>query len=172
MDQPKGTAFPPCLLGVPQHCKVSIFWVWVEQSLVQKSPWHPPGLPMSPCPSFPMQCPSRALLLCHPREREEKKTQHEHMWRARGNGCCKVSSAFKEVFVWGLFSYPLGNFTAEEAGPFRQWPKQYPHCLSSSRGSARLSGAGGPREDGEEKFLLLVIVRKGHGGCPVIKTLL
>lgn len=65
------------------------------------------------------------------------------MWQAGGNGCCKVSSAFKEVFVWGLFSYPLGNFTAEEAGPFRQWPKQYLHCLSSSRGSAWLSGAGG-----------------------------
>lgn len=92
------------------------------------------------------------------------------MWQAGGNGCCKVSSAFKEVFVWGLFSYPLGNFTAEEAGPFRQWPKQYPHCLSSSRGSAQLGGAGGEREDGKEKFLLLAVARKRHGGCPVIKT--
>lgn len=77
---------------------------------------------------------------CVTLEREEKKTQCEHMWRAGGNGCRKVSSAFKEVFVWGLFSYPLGNFTAEEAGPFRQWPKQYPHCLISSRGSAELGG--------------------------------
>lgn len=91
------------------------------------------------------------------------------MWWAGGNGCCKVSSAFKEVFVWGLFSYPLGNFTAEEAGPFRQWPKQYPHCLSNSRGSAWLSGAVGAEGDGEAKFLLLAVARKHHGGCPVIK---
>lgn len=94
------------------------------------------------------------------------------MWWAGGNGCCKVSSAFKEVFVWGLFSYPLGNFTAEEAGPFRQWPKQYPHCLSRSRGSARLGGTGGAEGNGEEKFLLPALAHKHRGGRPVIKTLL
>lgn len=82
-------------------------------------------------------------------EREKEKAQREHMWRAGGNGCCKVSNAFKEVFVWGLFSYPLGNFTAEKAGPFRQWPKQYPHCLSGSRGSVEL---GGQRETGKRNF--------------------
>lgn len=69
---------------------------------------------------------------------------------AGGNRCRKVSGVLKEVFVWGLFGYPLGNFTAEEAGPIRQWPKQYPHCLSS----AQLGAAGGAEGDGEERFLL------------------
>lgn len=171
-DQPKGSlSLPPCLFLMPLHHQVSS----PEPGLGLSRTWYrtahgipcvPPrfAIPPSPCNTF------QGHYNCVALEREEKKSQREHMCRAGGNGCCKVSSAFKEVFVWSLFSYPLGNFTAEEAGPFRQRPKQYPHCLNSSRGSARLGGAGGAEGDGEEKFLLPAVASKHHGGRPVIKT--
>lgn len=124
---------------------------------------------VSPCPSV-CHCPPPQHLAgaqqTLPVSGEEKKTPRAHMWWAGGNRCCKVSGELKEVFVWGLFGYPLGNFTAEEAGPLRQWPKQYPHCLSS----ARLGAAGGAEGAGEERFLLPAAGSKPHGGCPIIKT--
>lgn len=87
-------------------------------------PTVPPNPPHITSPSAPL-CGTVKVLPVSGRKR--KPSEH-----TGGNRRCKASSAFKGVFVWGLFSYPLGNFTAERLGLFRQWPKQYPHCVGES----------------------------------------
>lgn len=127
-------SLPPCLLLMPLCCQLSSCELGLSRARTRRAHGIP-CVPPSPCNA------SQGIATV----RGRKSKPSVSTCGRQGKWLCKVSSAFKEVLVWGLFSYPLGNFTAEEAGPFRQWPKQYPHCLSSSRSPAELGAEPGKR---------------------------